>query len=226
VRNSIALACLLSALIVNATTAQCPKTHRNCYSAAPIKARYQSCPQSEYRLPSTKVPPCQTNNRCASYAVLQSYPVVQGCSVVQSHPIVDSYPVIQSYPVVQSITNSSTQNWSVVQQPSSAATRVFSQNAKQVTQNNCSCGGGGKMPSISTQIGPQATSILEYERNPFSLAGHARVGKPLDYCVQEFIACCGNGGKDCMLNYYKCAEITGEPLRHNVCPSAGPTSDD
>ena len=213
-RNSIALACLLSAIIVNATMAQCPKTHRNCRSATPVQARYQSCPQKAHTLASTKVLPCQTNNRRARYPVLKSYPVVQGCSVVQS------------YPVVQSITNSSSQMWRGVPQPSIAGTRLFSQNAQQFTQNNCSCGGGGTMPSFSPQISPQATSILEHKRNPFSLAGHAREGKQLDYCLQEFLVCCEGGGKDCMLNYYKCAEITGEPLRHIVCPSEVPNIED
>lgn len=75
------------------------------------------------------------------------------------------------------------------------------------------------MQTFSSQSNPPMASILEQRRNPFSLAGHAQV-RPPDFCAAEFFACCESGGKDCLLNYYKCTEITGEPVQHSECPAA------
>lgn len=203
-RNPIALTCLLSAFVVNAAIAQCPNSHGKRFSRAPSRARFQPSVQRACPIP-TQVPTCQIKNRCAA---VQGYRVVQG------------NPVIQGYTVVPSINNLSIQPWSVVT-PSAVA-----QNAPSVAQSNCSCNSGGNMPSFSPQGSSQAASILEQRRNPFSLAGHAQEGKAFDYCLQQFLACCEGGGKDCMLSYYKCAEITGEPLRHAACPSTEPVVED
>ncbi len=107
---------------------------------------------------------------------------------------------------------------------------------RQVVAPPCACSAGGATPPYLhaqndySQIGGiylQDRSNIQNRRSPFSLAGHVREGsKPLDFCLQEFLACCERGGKDCILNYYKCAEITGEPIRHTVCPSEEPTIDE
>ncbi len=200
-RNSIALAFLLSALLVNATSAQCRKSYRNRLSAAPVQTH---CPNLQPRCqPScAQVPLCQFNNR-AIYPVLQAHPVVPNCALAQSitNPSYRHSPVVSQAQVAPSVPN--------------------------LTRSNCSCSGGStNTSSFSPQSSPQAASILETRRNPFSLAGHAHERKPYDYCLQEFLICCESGGKNCMLNYYKCGEITGEPLRYNVCPVEAPTVED
>ena len=219
-RNSVGLACLMSGIIVSTTTAQCPNTNRSVCRVAQVQSCYPTVPQPTYTVISSQASPCQTFKCAPSHQVVKTCPVVQSCPV-------QSCPVLQRCPMVQSAAHSSTQFWRAVPQTSvAAATPVFSQNAQHNTQNNCNCSAGATLPKYAPQVGPQAASILEKPRSPFSLSGHVREGavKPVDHCLQEFLSCCENGGKDCMLNYYKCTEITGEPLRHTACPS--PNIDD
>jgi hypothetical protein len=174
-RNSTALACFLSAMMVGGAVAQCPTAPRRCRSMVPA----QSC----------------------------------GLNYSVARPCV-------SYPVVQSITNTPAQCCSVLPQ---AAVTCRSASAQSVTpgivQNNCKCRSG----SVSPQVYPQAASVLDNQRNPFSLAGHAREGQAVYHCQQEFLRCCENGGQNCMSSYITCAQITGEPLKHSACPVATPT---
>ena len=205
-RASIALACFVSAMIAGVTVAQCPTVHRNHYSVVPVQS---SC-GSNYAF--TK--PCV------------SYPVAQGCQATQSCQVAPNCQVVQSCHVAQNITNSPTQYWSVVPQPAITFQPAFAQQVTQGTaQNNCNC----QSASASPQANPQAASILDNPRNPFSLAGHARPGTDqpaVFHCQQEFLRCCENGGLNCMSNYINCTQITGEPLRHSACPAATPTIDE
>ena len=215
-RKSIALTCLLSTLIVCEATAQCPKVHRNRQRSVSVNPCYQSLQLSG----TPQISACQTSNRCASQPILQSYPVMQGCPVVQSHQAVHSFRVSQNYQVAPSMNYPSTELWTVIPQSPFQQAPAFPQNAHQITQSNCNCIGDGTHPHFSTQSLPQTATTLEHRHNPFSLAGHAHEARPPDLCLKEFLACCDSGGKDCMLNYYKCAEITGEPVKHTECPAA------
>ena len=93
---------------------------------------------------------------------------------------------------------------------------------------NCNCGG-------AVQIGPsgfpgapsQAGDVVPY--NPFSLSGRVRAdtGRAIpNQCEVDFLECCAYGAKGCLAAYLHCSEVTGEPLRHRVCPSATPVIDE
>ncbi len=212
-RKPIALACLLFAILANGVSAQYPSTCVRRF-AAPV----QACPNFQKpacRTALTQASACQIQNHRPS---AQVYSVVQGASVAATYPAVPVYPMVQGSPVIQSINKLPMQPGSVL----SHSTVV--QNAQQQTQTNCNC--GGRVPSFSPQSGAPTVSILEPKRNPFSLAGHAQEVKPIDYCLQEFLVCCQRGGKNCMLNYYNCAEITGEQMRFDTCPAEAPTVED
>jgi hypothetical protein len=215
VRNSIALACFLSGMFAGLTPAQCPQIYRNAHTVVPVQSCCSSM-QPAYTVAVTQASCCPT----------QTSPCVRSYRGVQCYPVVQSYSVVQSYPLVQCITNSSNQIRSVVQQPTvTAAPAIAGQILQPNVQNNCNCSVGAVLPQSSPQASPQTASILEHQRNPFSLAGHARPCE-VQYCLQEFLSCCESGGKDCMINYVNCTQITGEPLRHGRCPTAGPSSDD
>lgn len=101
-----------------------------------------------------------------------------------------------------------------------AQVQALPQSTTHLSQGNCNCSRAGGMQTFSSQANASMSSILQQRRNPFSLAGHAREVRPPDFCAAEFFACCESGGKDCLLNYYKCAEVTGEPLQYSECPAA------
>lgn len=57
----------------------------------------------------------------------------------------------------------------------------------------------------------------------YSLSGHQQpdTGKIFPrLCEMIFLTCCSGGGTDCMQQYFDCAAVTGEPLRHAECPAA------
>lgn len=45
-----------------------------------------------------------------------------------------------------------------------------------------------------------------------------QMGWNSSYCEDQFLACCQNGGPDCMIGYLFCSQVTGEPMRHAACP--------
>jgi hypothetical protein len=70
------------------------------------------------------------------------------------------------------------------------------------------------------------SSNREHQHPPLSLSGlpHPDTGKAIpNPCEVAFLQCCqaGGSGNQCMLNYYLCHLMTGEPLRHSECPNAG-----
>jgi hypothetical protein len=226
VRYSIALACLLSSLSINTTLAQCPSTQpRGCsvttqrsHCSPPLKTRRAAAltrsvqPGCSVQPSYTVRPGCSMQQRST---MVQGYSVVENHRTAQRYYSVEGYPVVQSCPVQTGGTNASVQMWSLAPQATTVHT-VISQNAQHISQGNCNC--NGALPTFSTSPSPQNASILE--RNPFSLAGHAQAVRPPDFCAAEFFACCESGAKDCLLNYYKCAEITGEQIKHTECPAA------
>lgn len=221
-RYSIAQACLLSVLFVSATAAQCPKAHRNNCRVIAVQPCQTISSQPTCAIASSR-PQCRRNTSVSScaisqgHAVVQSQPVPMGCNIVQSYPTVPS--------VTSSIVHASPQFWPVASSPS-ASNIAFSSNATIVQSSGCNCSGNGGVSQPLPQGASQAVGSPDQKRNPFSLAGHAREVKPQDFCLREFLSCCESGGKDCMLNYYKCAEITGEQLRYNICPAEVPTIED
>lgn len=247
-RFSAVLGCLLSVIVADVTVAQCPTYYQPC---TPVRAQGCSSITARPACSPTAMPvqAYQTVNSCGNCSVTQQYPIVQSCSVVQGYSVVQSYPAqnvtVQGYPtqgyatpsydsqsqplvasstvpqvstVPGSITDSSPQAMS--------AHPPLANPQPQVAKSNCNCNGSVRIPFAAPQPNAEATSILENKRSPFSLAGHARQGRPILFCMEEFLVCCGNGGTDCMLNYIKCSEITGEPLRYNICPQLLPKGED
>lgn len=217
-RLSIVLACLSSCLMAGLTLAQCPPTYRSRCSVIQSQACYPTYPQPAYTVAVAHVP----NSHCPTYS--------------QARPLHNINPVMGSRAVVQGICSSPTRYMPVGPppalarvQPLSVAPTTAQPSPPSQVPSNCSCKSGSASPQAAPHSypppAPQATSILEKERNPFSLAGHSRpsADRAVNHCLQEFERCCENGGKDCMLNYFNCTQITGEPLRHSYCP--GPATD-
>ncbi len=59
-------------------------------------------------------------------------------------------------------------------------------------------------------------------RSPFSPAGMSRQGGPSraipTYCEFAFVECCSLGEKNCMEEYMRCCDLTGERMKHVRCP--------
>ncbi len=59
-------------------------------------------------------------------------------------------------------------------------------------------------------------------RSPFSPAGMSRQGGPSraipTYCEFAFLECCSLGEKNCMEEYMRCCDLTGERMKHVRCP--------
>lgn len=100
--------------------------------------------------------------------------------------------------------------------------------AGSLAGGDCNCG-------AVVQVYPQASAVVPGQggaagpRYPFSLSGqvHADTGKAVpSQCEIEFISCCAYGAKDCMAFYIACSDVTGEPLRHLLCPQVAPTIDE
>ncbi len=230
-RNSVGLAGLLFCFIASVTSAQSPSNCRGHRTKVFAPTRY-AAPQQSVCRPLNQVSRCGTTHvvsACgANQKIVQNYQLAN--AVVQNCPVVASGRCVPSTPHVL-------QPALVVSPPSVVAANAGTGPMfGQVVAPPCACSAGGATPPYLhaqndySQIGGiylQDRSNIQNRRSPFSLAGHVREGsKPLDFCLQEFLACCERGGKDCILNYYKCAEITGEPIRHTVCPSEEPTIDE
>jgi hypothetical protein len=62
-------------------------------------------------------------------------------------------------------------------------------------------------------------------QGPFSEVGHVRPdsGRAIpNPCEIEFLECCAAGGTNCASNYAACADMTGEKVKHALCPEGGP----
>ena len=197
-RTSTAIACFLSAMMAGVTVAQCPTTQRRCCSIVPVQSCCPNLPQPTCTVKAPQTP-CGLN-----------YSLARPC---------DRYPVVQGYPVVQSVTHTRGQCWAVVPQSTVTYQPTIAQSITPGTvQNNCNCQSG----SVSLQANPQTALSGNHQRNPFSLAGHAREGQAVYHCLQEFLRCCENGGQNCMINYIYCSQVTGEPLQYSSCPEKAP----
>ena len=170
--NSIALASLLLTILVNATSAQCPKTNSRSTRTSPV----QSCCQSSAK-PTVVYPAHVAHCQIASCAqrfpatvqgkpTVTSYTVVQGCTAAQSRPAIQSHTGLHGHPNISYTGNT-----------------YAIQSSPGVAQTNCNCNSARDMQTFSTHSTPQAASILGHKRNPFSLAGHAREGRPPDFCA-------------------------------------------
>ncbi len=203
-RASTAIAFFMSAMMAGVTIAQCPTNQcptnqRRCCAIAPVKSCCPNVPQPTYTVVATQA-------HCGS-----NYSLARPCV---------RYPVVQGYAVVQSVTNTRAQCWSDAPQPTVTYQPTFAQSVTPGTvQNNCNCQSG----SVSLQANPQTALSGNNQRNPFSLAGHAREGQAVYHCLQEFLRCCENGGQNCMANYITCSQVTGEPLKYSSCPAQTPT---
>lgn len=202
-RLSLVLTCLLSCMMNGFSVAQCPKTCRpkTCRGGYTVMRTPTSTCQQTYQRPTYTITP---QNHCSSYSRAQ--PIIYG------NPVMGT--MVQSTP---------TQCWHVAPQtllPSVQTYSVVPTIADRSVQSGCGCRVGSVLAQGMPSTSPQGTSILEQERNPFSLAGHVRPGdeRPVDHCLQEFLRCCENGHSDCMLNYYNCTQVTGEHVRHSYCP--------
>ena len=223
---------------VKCPTVKCPPAPCGTVPCSPQPAH--GCPTlwpTAYSVPVVSAcPPAQhgcgiqasTNVACNSHAVPSSYAVVMSnCPSNQSHGRIvygHSSNVILSETISSSV---------VVCQPHAATTSgsiVYSAPVANpaLPAGNCNCGGAVQIdPSGFPVAPPQVGNVVP--RSPFSLSGRVRAdtGRAIpNQCEVDFLECCAYGAKGCLAAYLHCSEVTGEPLRHRVCPSAAPTIDE
>ncbi len=93
---------------------------------------------------------------------------------------------------------------------------------------SCICGAVPKViPEVSAAaVAPPATAT---PHKPFELSGQVRPdsGRAVpNPCEIDFLACCAAGGRNCFEMYVACTGVSGESMRHLLCPQVAPTIDE